>query len=203
MSERIGIFGGTFDPVHLGHLAMAIALQEAHKLDRVLFVPANVNPQKQEHVTVAAQHRLNMLKIALKGVSACSIIDLELKRAAPSYMIDTLFALKKMKRYKEAEFFLLMGADLLAQLAAWKSPHELIQLAPPLIAMRQGVKIDKDWPSMQDPLLKEAILKGITQTPLYDVSATEVRNRLKNGLFCGHLVDKAVLRYIQRHHLYL
>ena len=200
MRKRIGIFGGTFDPVHFGHLAVAIRLQEAHKLDQVLFVPANVNPQKKGHSVASSEQRINMLKIALRGIPGFSICDLELKRDGPSYMIDTVRELKNMRRYQEAQFFLLMGEDLLLQFCDWKDPHELVQLAPPLIAMRSLQK--SKGVSMLGALLQAAIDNGMTQTPLYDVSATEVRDRLKKGLFCGHLVDKAVLRYIRCHELY-
>src|SRR5207244_3092000 len=98
--KKVGIFGGSFDPIHFGHIAMALALKEAHKLEEVLFIPANVNPKKQESVLTPAEHRLNMLKLALKDVPGCAVSTVELEREGPSYMIDTLHVLKKKKAYK-------------------------------------------------------------------------------------------------------
>jgi nicotinate-nucleotide adenylyltransferase len=197
---KIGIFGGTFDPIHLGHIAIAIALQERHMLDLVLFVPAQINPLKLDTRTSSAEHRLKMLKLALKDVPKCSISTVELKRQGPSYMIDTIRELKKKKSYKDAEFFLLMGEDLLEQFTSWKEPEELVKLAPPLIALRSDAKPNGPW--QNNSILKEAIEKGITKTPLYDVSATDVRSRIAKGLFCGHLVEARVVNYIKRCGLY-
>ncbi|MDB6081187.1 MAG: putative nicotinate-nucleotide adenylyltransferase [Chlamydiia bacterium] len=197
---RIGIFGGTFNPIHLGHLAIAIALKEAHYLDHVYFVPTHTNPQKQGVTAASSEHRLKMLRSALRGIADCSILTLELNRPGPSYMIDTVRELKKDKRFKEAELFLLMGEDLLQRFSEWKSPQELVQYCQPLVAKRSGAELTGDW--QKDPELRDAILRGITETPLYDVSATNIRERLKNGLFCGHLVDRSVLLYIKKERLY-
>ena len=201
MKQRIGILGGTFDPIHIGHLAMAIALREAHHLDRVVFIPTALNPQKNLISTTSADHRLAMLKIALRAVPKCRIVTAELERPAPSYMIDTVIQLKTEKLYKNADLFLLMGSDLVERFVSWRSVHELIQLCQPLIAQRSTAVLQGSW--QQDGEISTAIERGLTLTPLFDISATEVRNRLQERLFCGHLLHPGVLRYIKKHNLYL
>ena len=202
--QKIGIFGGTFDPIHIGHIAMAIALKEAHHLDHIFFVPARANPHKHKGPSTAPQHRIHMLRLALRQVPDCSILTLELKRTSPSpspsYMIDTVLTLKSQKKFSNSQFFLLLGQDLLPQFSEWKSPHELIKLAPPLIAMRGAVPPAGTW--QKDPALKKALIQGMTDTPLFDVSATEIRQRITRGLYCGHLLHQAVYRYIIKHKLY-
>ena len=199
--KKVGIFGGSFDPIHFGHLAIALALKEAHKLDEVLFIPANVNPKKQESVLTPAEHRLNMLKIALKDVPGCTVSTIELDREGPSYMVDTLQELKKKRAYKNCALYLLMGEDLLSQFSEWKEPHEIASLSQPLVARRHGVGFFGAW--FEDPILKPIVFKGLTDTPLFDISSTDIRKRIKEDLYCGHLVDKEVLRYIKQHKLYV
>src|SRR5437588_10026136 len=200
MTKKIGVFGGTFDPIHLGHIAMVVALKEKHKLDHIIFIPASINPLKTKKPLASQKHRLKMLKIALKDLPDCSISTIELKNDGPSFMVDTIRELKKKKNFKNTRFFLLMGEDLLEQFTSWKEPEELVRLARPLIALRNNVTHNSKWQKNQ--ILKKAIEKGITKTDLYDVSATEVRLRLSKGLYCGHLVDIRVLNYIRRHGLY-
>lgn len=198
--KRIGIFGGTFDPIHLGHLLVAIALKEAHSLDHVYFLPAQMNPQKQNSKAASAEHRCQMIKIALRGVPGCSLLSLELDRPGPSYMIDTLRLLKTKKPFKNSELFLLMGEDLLETFTEWKEPHAIVRLCQPLIARRTECSPLGRW--QHDPELSEAIFRGMTKTPLFDISATDIRARLKKGVFCGHLIHKAVLHYIHKYKVY-
>lgn len=196
--RRIGVFGGSFDPIHLGHIMVAITLKEAHKLDHILFVPAKENPLKKKRPHASEKERLKMLKMALKGVPDCSVLTSELEREGPSYMIDTIRELQKKR--KGVKFFLLLGEDLLSELTSWKEVHELLKIAPPLVAQRCSSSLHGPWE--KDPFLKKVVLQGKTQTPLFDVCATEIRKRFKKKMFCGHLVYKAVLRYIENNRIY-
>jgi nicotinate-nucleotide adenylyltransferase len=200
--QRFGIFGGTFDPIHIGHIAIAVALKEAHRLDHVFFVPAYINPQKQNKQSASSLDRLKMLQLALRSVPDCSILTLELERMGPSYMIDTLRTMKAQKKFKDSQLFLLCGEDLLQKFSQWKLPQEIIELAPPLIAKRSGTILPRNWGRGKDSALEEALLHGMTDTPLFDVSATEIRQRLKRGQYCGHLLNQAVYRYIIQQKLY-
>jgi nicotinate-nucleotide adenylyltransferase len=200
--RKVGIFGGTFDPVHIGHVAMMIALTETHHLDHVYIIPANINPQKESALSPAsAQHRLQMVRKAFKDVPRCSIVTLEIEKPGPSYTIDTVHELQKRGVLKSTDsHFLLIGQDTVELLSTWKEIDELIAFAPPIIAARVGSPLSGAW--QHDLRLKVAIERGLTKTALMDVRSTDIRNRLRSGLFCGHLLDRAVLKYIQKHQLY-
>lgn len=198
--KKVGIYGGSFDPIHFGHLALVISLKEAHALDEVILVPTQQNPHKMPGTLVKAEHRVRMLELALKDLEGFSISTIELERPAPSYTIDTIKVLKKKKNYKDCEFFLLMGEDLLPHFTDWKEPGELIKLVKPLVARRHGVGFFGAW--YEDPELKTAIMQGLTETPFFDISSTNVRLRLQKGLYCGHLVPYRVLEYIKKNKLY-
>lgn len=198
MGRKIGIFGGTFDPVHLGHVAIVVALTEAHGLDEVLIIPTHVNPHKNHTLPTAAKHRFRMCKKAFADLPYVKILSLELERDAPSFTIDTVRELHKQKIVAENDtLFLLLGQDVLQNFSKWKCAEELIGRAMPLVARRTGFKL----PASNSPLQK-SLKKGMTNTPCYDISATEVRKRLKRGLYCGHMLDKLVYNYIKRHKLY-
>lgn len=194
--DNIGIFGGSFDPIHAGHLMVACSLQEKYSLDTVYFVPAQVNPLKNRYLE-DKQHRLQMLHLALEG-TGFSVSTLELDRPPPSYMIDTVNAL--IERQK-AHYFLLLGSDLLDEITKWKSYQKLLTLAKPLIARRRrDTALSENW--QNDASIRELIAGGITETCLFDISSTMIRERLQAGRFCGHLLDKDVYRYIKQHKLY-
>lgn len=197
--KRIGVFGGSFDPVHFGHLHLALTLSEKHHLDQVLFVPAAHNPLKAPDPT-SSFHRLEMLRLAIEGLPQFEVDTLELDRSGPSFTIDSLTELSIRERGK-AELFLLLGEDTLHDLHLWKEPERLLSLASPLILCR-AQKRCPDYPHLNSHL-KEKIQKGWTEAPILEISATNVRKRLKDRLFCGHLVPAKVLDYIHLHALYL
>jgi nicotinate-nucleotide adenylyltransferase len=197
--RRIGIYGGSFDPVHIGHVALVVALKEAHALDIVYIVPAFSNPHKQGRIPVAATHRLKMLKKAFKDLAYCKVLGIEIENKTPSFTIDTIHKLKKKGLVQEKDkLFFLMGEDLIPEFHLWKQPEALVAEALPLVAKRGGghfvLKASRP--------IQEAIKKGLTSTPLFDVSASEVRKRLAKGLFCGHLLHPSVLNYINKQSLY-
>ena len=197
---RVGMYGGSFDPVHIGHVATVVALAEAHLLDCVYIVPTSTNPYKQHRPPIPAFHRVAMLKKAFQGLSYCKILMIEAKSKNPSFTIDTLLALKEQEFVtSEDELFFLMGEDLVPEMHIWKRPEELVAIAQPLVAKRAGFEAHA---CKAAPEVVLAIKKGLTTTPLFDVSASEVRRRLSLGLFCGHLLQASVLNYIKKHSLY-
>src|SRR5262249_2907331 len=131
---RVGVFGGTFDPVHLGHLILAEQCREQGALDRVLFLPAARPPHKQERELTAFDRRVEMLALALAGHTAFAIDELEKERAGPSYTVDTLGLLRQ--RDPQAELFLILGADSLVDLPFWYEPAKIVELANLLIVAR-------------------------------------------------------------------
>ncbi|HSX26018.1 MAG TPA: nicotinate (nicotinamide) nucleotide adenylyltransferase [Chlamydiales bacterium] len=190
MKKRIGFFGGSFDPIHFGHLNLAIQLFEIHKLDTVLFCPAYCSPFKTNAPPAAApERRLAMLQLAIEQIPHFQISPLELDRKGPSYTIDTLRSLQSEK----TTLHLLLSEDAAIHFDRWKDPEAILQLAPPLIGARRETKPPFPYP---------ALSKGWTPTHIMDISSTEIRERLKKKLYCGHLIPAKALDYIHRHGLY-
>lgn len=190
--KNVGILGGSFDPVHFGHLNLALCLMESCSLDEVLFVPTSVSPFKENAPPMAsAEHRLAMLKIALSPLKKFRIIDSEIHSKGPAYTIDTV---RKISQDPSLKLHLLIGEDHLASFHRWKDVEELVRLAPPLIGTRS---------SSSPSALEEKLHLVRVKIPLFDISSTTVRERLAQKKYCGHLVPAPVLDYIQRNHLYI
>ncbi len=198
---RIGFYGGTFDPIHLGHLNLALALMEAARLDEVWFCPAGRSPSRLG-TSATAQHRLAMTELACSAIPGFRVIDLEIKREGPSYTIDALQEILALlrKREERSELRLLLSDETAIGFASWKEAREVIKLASPLVGRRLIAATDA--PRTGDPILDAALKDGYISTPLFEVSATKIRERLKDGRYCGLLVPMSVLDYIAKHNLY-
>jgi nicotinate-nucleotide adenylyltransferase len=188
--KRIGILGGSFDPIHFGHLLMAQSAKEALKLDCVFFVPTFCSPFKVGHKMPSSNHRLALVRAAIKGNEFFSIYNGELRREGISYTIDTLKELKS--RHPQAKFFLLMGADNLRSFHRWKDTSGILALASLVILNRPG--FDKVYPKRW-PYQK-------INMPAVDISSSDIRERLKSKKSIWYLTPKNVIRYISRHRLY-
>ncbi|MBF0570782.1 MAG: nicotinate-nucleotide adenylyltransferase [Candidatus Omnitrophica bacterium] len=189
--RRIGILGGSFDPIHFGHLLMAQSAVEALKLEEVFFVPTNSSPFKVKRCLPLASQRLTMVKEAIKGNSAFKLYDGELRRGKVSYTVDTLRELKV--KFPKSKFYLLMGADNLRTFHRWKDPQGILSLASLVILNRPG--FDNNYPKRW-PYLK-------INMPAVDISSSDIRLRLKHKKSIWYLTPKAVIRYITRHRLYV
>lgn len=198
MKKKIGILGGSFDPIHFGHLNLGIRLLEEAGLDEVLFVPSSLSPFKESAPPVAAaEHRSAMAKLAIGPVPAFRLLDWELHGSSPAFTIDTV---RKLSRDSTLELHLLIGEDHLASFQHWKEAEELIRLAPPFVGTRN---LKDEGPLSQiTSKLQEALRKARVKIPQFDVSSTEIRKRLSQKRYCGHLVPASVLDYIQLYHLY-
>jgi len=187
--KRIGILGGSFDPIHFGHLLMAQSAAEALKLDIVFFVPAFCSPFKTHPVPDAAK-RLFMVKEAIKGNTLFKVYDGELRRGQVSYTIDTLKELKI--KYPDSKFYLLMGADNLRSFHRWREPQGILKLTNLVVLNRPGFdkKYPKRWPFVK------------INMPAVDISSSDIRQRLKSRKSIWYLTPKAVIRYIKRYRLY-
>lgn len=200
--RKIGLFGGTFDPVHFGHLNLAIELCEKGELDEVWWVPALLNPHKGTEPLASLEHRIATLELALKGIPRFHIKNVEGKRAPPSYTVDTIreFISHASCHGLAHRYFLLMGEDAVARFSAWHLPEEILKMVSLLIGSRCGL-----WQcALADygVTIRDAIQAGLITTRLMDISATDVRRRLVRGAYCGHLVPQPVLEYIKTHALY-
>jgi nicotinate-nucleotide adenylyltransferase len=189
---RIGILGGTFNPIHLGHLLIAQDAVEASKLDRVLFIPSASPPHKQLAGNISAAHRLRMVNHAIAADQRFAVDDLEIRRGGKSYSVDTLVELRS--RYPRAEFYFIIGADSLDELHLWKDARRLVKLCRFLAVTRPGYKG------------KPARLPGL-RYQLLDahpcaIASREIRERVARGRSIRYLVSDGVVRYIRRHKLY-
>lgn len=197
MKKRIGLFGGSFDPVHMGHLHLALSLFEIHGLKEVWFIPAQVNPFKQNDLPRPFEDRAAMLSLALQDLPMFRVEEIERDLPAPSYTIDTVRAL--LKEHPQEHFALLLGEDAVASLPQWKNVHELLDLVPLLVGSRVQ-KLSPVFPA--DPPILRAIQAGWTPLPCLEISATELRKRFHLGLYCRHLVPGRVVDYIYKNGLY-
>ena len=191
MGQRLGILGGTFDPVHCGHLLLARHVLEALHLDRVLFVPAADPPHKSE-VPAPPEHRWRMVCAAVEGHDGLEASDLELRRPGVSYTVDTLRRLRDERPGDER--FLIIGADNVPELESWHDPEGILELA----AVVAGSRVEAgDLPvgAFSDRVER-------VDTPIFDISSTEIRRRVRAGLPVRCLVPDAVERYIAGHGLY-
>jgi nicotinate-nucleotide adenylyltransferase len=186
----IGLLGGSFDPVHHGHLIVARSALEKLGLDGVRFLPAREQPFKQGRHRSSPDHRAAMLSLAIAGTPGFALERIELERNGPSYTIDTLEALRT--REPDSEFVLLLGADAAADLPAWREAERIPQLVRVVIFARPGSKV----PTVPG-------IAQVIEVPAIDISATEVRRRVANQLPIRYWVPDTVAEYIARHRLYL
>ena len=186
LKARVGVFGGTFDPVHVGHLAIALAALESVPLDRVLFVPARRSPLKDRDPIASVADRVAMLQAAIASEHRFALSRVELDRDGVSYTVDTLEALRS-----EGELFLILGSDALADLARWRAPGRIRELATILVAARPGAP---------EP---DAVHRARAfDAPRLDISSRELRARAARGMSLRYLVPDAVWEHIGKRGLY-
>jgi nicotinate-nucleotide adenylyltransferase len=186
----VGLLGGSFDPVHHGHLIVGQVAAETLRLDSLRFVPAREQPFKQGRHGASAEHRVAMLDLAVAGAAGLAVERAELARPGPSYTVDTLRAIHA--REPGVELTLLLGADAAAELDAWREVEEIPRLATLVVFARPGVAVPSS------PLIARTI-----QVPAIEISATEVRRRAREGRSLRYWVPDPVAEYVIRHRLYL
>lgn len=199
---RIGIFGGSFDPIHFGHLLLAETCREHCQLDEVWFVPASVPPHKTENELASDKARLEMLELATAGHEAFRVSSIELARGGVSYTVDTLLEVKRQQ--PDAELFLLMGADLLPDLATWREPKQICELATLLVVRRPGSP-EPDFAGLS-AFVSEKCLEEMRdrqlKMPQIEIAGTEIRQRVADNRSIRYRTPRAVEKYIETHGLY-
>jgi len=199
---RIGVFGGTFDPVHLGHLILAEQCREQGRLDRVLFVPSARPPHKQNHPVTPFRQRVEMLQLATAGHPAFRIDEREDNRPGPSYTVDTLEELRQSQ--PGAEWFLLVGSDTLVEMAEWHDPPGIVRRAGLLVMARGDERIpsaDELRAALKLPAGERVALEVI-ETPRIEIASRDLRRRAALGRSLRYLVPPAVECYIAEKKLY-
>jgi nicotinate-nucleotide adenylyltransferase len=195
---RIGVLGGTFDPVHNGHLAIARALREALGLDRVIWVPAGRPPHKTGQIVSSDRDRLAMLELAMAGSTADEISTIDLERAGPSYTADTLELLAET--VAPAQLVFLMGEDSLRDFPAWHAPERIARAAELAVAARPGIDTDLATITRAVPAATGRIHPIPTEE--IAISSSDIRRRVREGTSIQGLVPPVVQRYIHEHRLY-
>ena len=198
---NIGILGGTFDPVHLGHLSIANAAMDQAALEQVLFIPAGQPRLKQAEPVASADHRIEMVRRAIEGNPRFQVCDAEVRRPGPTYSVDTLVELSA-KLGPGTDLFFILGMDVLDQFDQWKDPERVLELCRLLVLARPGER-DFDWPGFYNRVPKAKDRVQIVTAPLVDVSATESRRRVAMGEPLDGQVPDAVAEYIREQGLYL
>lgn len=203
MSKKIALYGGTFDPIHFGHLNVASEMMEKWGLDEIWFCPAYINPHKlKNEPTATPKQRLEMLHLAIDDRPSFKVVDVEIRRSGPSYTYDTLqYILSENGKQKQPDqFFLIIGEDSVPGFFSWHEPEKIVQNVSLLVASRSQ---ELDISQLKgNELICNAIIKGWTPVRRMEISSTEIRTRLRNKLDCEHLIPYKTLCYIYKNQLY-
>ena len=199
---RVGVFGGTFDPIHLGHLLTAEQCREQAELDQVLFVPAALPPHKQGQSLTSFAQRVEMLALAISGHPSFLIDELEKDRSGPSYTVDTLTEMRRQRPDDELGF--IIGSDSLNELATWYQPKRILELATLLVVARG------DWPTFTAQELKNNLQLSddfplryrVVSMPLITLASRDIRRRIAEGRSARYMIPRAVEAYIADKGLY-
>lgn len=195
----LGILGGTFDPIHIGHLRMAEHVFNSMELEKIIFIPAYVPPHKLGQDFAPAQDRYAMTELAVAANPHFIVSDMELKRTGVSYTIDTIRQLHA--QYGDRELNFIIGADSVAQLHTWHNIEEMLELTRFVAVWRPGYEgAMEEMVQHLGQRARERVL--LLDTPVYDISSTEIRTRIRQGASLAGLVPQAVEKYIYEHGLY-
>jgi nicotinate-nucleotide adenylyltransferase len=197
--QRLGILGGTFDPIHHGHLVAAEEARFQLALDKVLFVPAGAPPHKPARPISPASHRLHMVELAIAGKPYFAVSRVDVDRPAPSYTVDTL-RLLRAEWGAGPSFFFIVGDDSLSDMVNWYQPQQLIELCQLAVARRPGSEIDLPALEKQLPGLTSRV--HWIKMPLLEISSSDLRSRVQAGRSISYLVPREVEAYIEQHRLY-
>jgi len=202
LTKRIGIMGGSYDPIHMGHLIIAQDAAERLELSEVVFIPAAVPPHKQHLKQVDPEHRLNMLRLAVEADIRFSVSDLEMQRGGISYTLDTICELRAER--PDVEWVLIVGSDTLVDLHNWYRIDELLNLCEVATFLRPGENdLEKIVGKVQvAERHKQRLLENVIGAHLVEISSTEIRMRVAEGLSIRYLVPPEVEMYIFEHGLY-
>lgn len=193
---KICLFGGTFDPPHIGHLLVAQTICEAEEFDKIVFIPAYKAPHKINNNTTTIDHRLSMLKLAIQDNPHFEISDLEITRGGVSYSLDSIRAYKKQTGLSRDNVYFLIGSDSLKDFDTWYKPGDILSECHVIVALRPGF----------DPTsIKQNILANVqfANIPRFEVASSIIRKRWREGKTIRYMVTQPVWEYINEHNLYL
>jgi len=191
--EKIGLFGGTFDPIHLGHTIIAEWIKNYLELNEIIFIPNKIHPFSKRENIIPADIRAEMIQKAINNFPYFKLSTIELKRPGISYTVDTIRSL--MSEFPNAEIYLIMGEDNLAKFESWKEATEILNLVQVVTFRRRNDVMEESVNINTDKMLK-------LKSPYIDISSTEIRDRIKNSRNFQSLLYPDVYQYIVKHNLY-
>ncbi len=219
MARKIGILGGTFNPVHNGHLAIAEEVRNRLQLDRVLFIPSYIPPHKHEEEIPSASQRFEMIRLAISGKPFFDVSDIEIARKGKSYTVDTILELRKL--HPDVEFYFIIGLDAFVEMQSWHQWEKLLTLCSFAVIPRRGhhfldlcrmdflkkerlilSELDSDVRS-QAIMRDDAYSLYLLSIPLHDISSTDIRRRVKQGIGIKYLLPEPVENYIIKNNIYV
>lgn len=198
--KKVGIIGGTFNPIHLGHLIMAERAYEEFELDEILFIPAGISYFKDQSTVLDKKTRITLTGGAIGDNPHFALSTIECDRAGNSYTYETL---EELKRHNpDTQYYLIIGADSLVQMELWQKPENILRDAIILVAKRQGPTTQEFLDKMESIKAKYNADIRIIPCTYIDISSTEIRERVKSGKSIKYLVPEVTENYIRKHHLY-
>lgn len=198
--KKVGIIGGTFNPIHLGHLILAERTFEEFDLDEILFIPAGISYFKDQSVVLDKKTRIAMTGEAIGDNPRFALSTIECDRAGNSYTYETLEELKS--KNPDNQYYLIIGADALFQMELWQKPENILRDAIILVAKRKGPTTQEFLDKMEEIKAKYNADIRIIPCTYIDISSSEIRDRVKNGKSIRYLVPESIEKYIKKHHLY-
>jgi nicotinate-nucleotide adenylyltransferase len=218
LSQRIGILGGTFNPIHLGHLAAAEEVRDRLKLGKVMFIPSFLPPHKREEDMPSAVQRQEMVRLAIRGNPHFTVSDMEIRRGGRSYTIDTIEALRQA--HIGADLYFITGLDSFLEIGTWKDWQRLMELCSFVVLSREGCRFrdiaklaflnapDHDLTALDGQEKEQVIIRTgnmrihLERVPFYDISSTDIRSRIRSGRSIKYHLPEAVEHYIIENKLY-
>lgn len=199
MKRKVGIMGGSFDPIHIGHLAVANEVLNIYELDEIIFVPTGDPPHK-EGLRADACHRLMMVTMAVLSNDRFSVSDIEIKSSGKSYTLNTLTELHKI--YKNTEFYFITGTDAVIDLPNWHEPGEVLKLCRFIAATRPGIILEEVGIKIKGIMEAYGGNIEILKVPMLQISSTDIRERFRTGVSAKYLIPECVEQYIIKNGLY-
>ena len=191
---RIGLFGGTFDPIHIGHLIVAETVRIRCQLDKLIFIPAKIHALKDNNRITPVQHRLTMVKLAIEPHPAFEVSEIEIQRPGVSYSIDTIRNFRELYPPEKFQLYFLLGSDAVNEFHLWHEPDVLLSLCEFIAFSRAGATTKPDSPY--------ASAFTYVEIPALEISASEIRKRVMAGESIRYFVPEPVRRFIEKHQLY-
>ncbi|NGX57365.1 MAG: Nicotinate-nucleotide adenylyltransferase [Chlamydiae bacterium] len=198
MAQKIGLYGGTFDPIHFGHLNLVLEMKEIVGFDEMWLIPTGINPFKVDQTVTPSHHRLEMARLAVEDFAELKVLDIEVKREGITYAIDTLQEF--FQESADREYSIIIGDDAASGFFQWKDVNKILDMVSIYVGRRSCQSRLEGLEG--DPEILEVLKQGLIQTKVLEISSTDIRRRMALGLSCSHLLPSKIIDYIYINQLY-